>query len=113
MLDEAQTAALRRVLDIALAVRVAGRANAPPAAAAFGGRLRRMPVPDQDERRAKLTGQVDAGLSAGIPMPADAAEPASEPPEESEEAWSSIRRTPRFPPPATGAMCGSRWSAPC
>jgi uncharacterized protein (TIGR02677 family) len=44
-LDEAQAAVLRRLLDIALAARAAGRADTPVAAAAFGVRLTLTPTP--------------------------------------------------------------------
>ncbi|GIF75993.1 TIGR02677 family protein [Asanoa siamensis] len=44
-LDEAQAGVLRRLLDIALASRSAGRADAPLAAAAFGVRLTLTPTP--------------------------------------------------------------------
>ncbi|MEV0895679.1 TIGR02677 family protein [Actinoplanes sp. NPDC049802] len=45
VLTGAQAAALRRLLDIALAARAAGRADAPLAAAAFGVRLTLVPRP--------------------------------------------------------------------
>ncbi|MEV6344046.1 TIGR02677 family protein [Actinoplanes sp. NPDC051851] len=45
VLDDDQAAALRRLLDIALAARVAGRGEAPLAAAAFGVRLTLTPCP--------------------------------------------------------------------
>jgi Protein of unknown function (DUF2397) len=44
-LDDEQAAVLRRLLDIALAARTAGRADVPLAAAAFGVRLTLTPVP--------------------------------------------------------------------
>jgi uncharacterized protein (TIGR02677 family) len=44
-LDEAQTAVLRRLLDIVLASRAAGRKDAPLSAAAFGVRLTLTPTP--------------------------------------------------------------------
>jgi uncharacterized protein (TIGR02677 family) len=44
-LDEAQTMAVRRLLDIALSARVAGRTDVPLAAAAFGVRLTLTPCP--------------------------------------------------------------------
>lgn len=44
-LDAAETGALRRLLDIALGARVAGRADVPLAAAAFGVRLTLTPTP--------------------------------------------------------------------
>jgi uncharacterized protein (TIGR02677 family) len=45
VLDDAQSGALRRLLDIALAARVAGRPEVPLAAAAFGVRLTLTPCP--------------------------------------------------------------------
>jgi uncharacterized protein (TIGR02677 family) len=45
LLDEAQTGVLLRLLDIGLAARAAGRADAPLAAAAFGVRLTLTPTP--------------------------------------------------------------------
>jgi uncharacterized protein (TIGR02677 family) len=44
-LDDEQAAVLRRLLDVALAARTAGRADAPLAAAAFGVRLTLTPTP--------------------------------------------------------------------
>jgi len=46
-LDEEQVAVLRRLLDFALATRVAGRAGPPLGAAAFGVRLTLTPTPGQ------------------------------------------------------------------
>ncbi|MFI5955655.1 TIGR02677 family protein [Cryptosporangium sp. NPDC051539] len=46
-LDESQVAVLRRLLDIALSTRVAGRRDVPLAAAAFGVRLTLTPCPGQ------------------------------------------------------------------
>jgi uncharacterized protein (TIGR02677 family) len=46
-LDEAQTAVLHRLLDVALAARAGGRAGTPLAAAAFGVRLVLTPAPGQ------------------------------------------------------------------
>jgi uncharacterized protein (TIGR02677 family) len=45
VLDDAQTAVLRRLLDLALATRTAGRRDVPLGAAAFGVRLTLTPVP--------------------------------------------------------------------
>jgi uncharacterized protein (TIGR02677 family) len=45
VLDDGQATVLRRLLDIALAARIAGRPDAPVAAAAFGVRLTLIPTP--------------------------------------------------------------------
>ncbi|WP_249715053.1 TIGR02677 family protein [Rhizomonospora bruguierae] len=47
LLDEAQAGALRRLLDLALGARAAGRLDTPLAAAAFGVRLTLVPAPGQ------------------------------------------------------------------
>jgi hypothetical protein len=57
-LDEAQVGVLRRLLDIALAARVAGRADVPLAAAAFGVRLTLTPIPGRFATVATVKGRL-------------------------------------------------------
>ncbi len=57
-LDEAQVGVLRRLLDVALAARAAGRADAPLAAAAFGVRLTLTPTPGRFATVATVKGRL-------------------------------------------------------
>ncbi|WP_328459467.1 TIGR02678 family protein [Actinoplanes sp. NBC_00393] len=65
---------------VLLAVAIAERVSDPD-----GRRVRRMPMPDLAEAHAKLVGQVDAGLPAGVPIAMDPAEAAPEPPQQAAE----------------------------
>ncbi|MFG2038922.1 TIGR02677 family protein [Dactylosporangium sp. NPDC048998] len=57
-LDEPQTAVLRRLLDVALSARAAGRADAPLAAAAYGVRLTLTPTPGRFTTVSTTTGRL-------------------------------------------------------
>jgi uncharacterized protein (TIGR02677 family) len=57
-LDEAQVGVLRRLLDVALSARAAGRADAPLAAAAFGVRLTLTPTPGRFATIATVKGRL-------------------------------------------------------
>ncbi len=71
---------------VLLAVAIAERVADPD-----GRKARRIPVPDLAEEQEKLTGQVDAGLPASIPLSTDAGEVAAEDPV---EAGGEERRLP-------------------
>jgi uncharacterized protein (TIGR02678 family) len=65
---------------VLLAVAIAERVTDPD-----GRRSRRMSMPDLTEAHAKLIGQVDAGLPAGIPIETDPADPVTQPAQDVEE----------------------------
>ncbi|KUL29183.1 DUF2398 family protein [Actinoplanes awajinensis] len=99
---------------VLLAVAIAERVSDPD-----GRKARRMPMPDPGEARAKLAGQIDAGLPAGVPLlldEPDPVDPAGDPDETDQRRLplitdSFLREATAEVLSAYGSAFGTAWHA--